>query len=74
MLVYVLLSCALFLLMIVILLVLYIFFCKMPRNKDYELVSTREKKKRKRTPLMSKKAKPSGSRTEELKKKYQLDG
>ena len=74
-LVYVLLSCALFLLVIVILLVLYIFFCKMPGNKDYEPVSTKEKKKRRqRTPLMSKKVKPSGSRTEELKKKYQLDG
>jgi hypothetical protein len=73
-LVYVLLSCALFLLLIVILLVLYIFFCKMPRNKDYEPVSTKEKKKkRQRTPLMSKKVKPSPSRTDELKKKYQLD-
>ena len=74
-LVYVLLSCALFLLLIVILLVLYIFFCKIPRNKDYEPVSTKERKKRRqRTPLMSKKVKPSGSRTDELKKKYQLDG
>ena len=74
-LVYVLIGCALFLLLIVILLVLYIFFCKMPRNKDYEPVSTKEKKKkRRRTPLMSKKVKPSGSRTDELKKKYQLDG
>ena len=76
-LVYVLLACALFLLLIVILLVLYIFFCKMPRNKGYEPVSTKngdKKNKRQRTPLMSKKVKPSGSRTDELKKKYQLDG
>ncbi|XP_028408955.1 pituitary tumor-transforming gene 1 protein-interacting protein-like [Dendronephthya gigantea] len=76
-LVYVLLACALFLLLIVILLVLYIFFCKMPRNKDYEPVSTKDKdkkNKRRRTPLMSKKVKPSGSRTDDLKKKYQLDG
>ncbi|XP_046858906.1 pituitary tumor-transforming gene 1 protein-interacting protein-like [Xenia sp. Carnegie-2017] len=73
-LIYVLLCSAVFLLLVVILLVMYIFLCKVKRNNDYEPVNTDEKKKkRKRTPLMSKKIKPSGSRTEELKKKYQLD-
>ena len=70
---YVLLACALVLLLIVVLLVLYIFFCKGSRNVDYAPVDTRDKKiRRNRTPLMSKKFKPVGSRTDELKKKYGL--
>lgn len=71
---YVLLGCALFLLVIVILLVVYIFFCKVPRSSLYSPLDTKEPKKReKRTPLMSKKFKPVGSRTDELKKKYGLE-
>lgn len=71
---YVLLACAVILLLIVVLLVLYIFFCKMPRNNvDYSPLNTADvNKRRSRTPLMSKKFKPVGSRTDELKKKYGL--
>lgn len=69
---YVLLACAILLLLIVVFLVLYIFFCKLPREaKPYAPIPSKDiQKRRNRTPLMSKKFKPAGSRTDELKKKY----